>query len=193
MMSGPEWQNLHAAEKDIVGRKIYYSPGVVVQKPKLGFAAKIGISVIVGLQAVGLVVLTVFIYHVPTWTTVLDATAMAYVGASLESSIRPLIGPMRKSDLDQLKDITGLIGVDKVRDDREPLPRANWTDHDGDSAGASEVELKSMEARAETGPELEEPGLSRKLEFGAPGVITRGIANQGVRKTLRSIRAFRHY
>lgn len=65
------------------GRGIQSSPGRMVQKPVVSTAASIVLSILIGLQVIGLFYLAYYIYHVPTWTHALDAMAMARIVSAL--------------------------------------------------------------------------------------------------------------
>lgn len=95
-----------------MGRMVYSSPGVTVQRPVLSNTALIVLSVLIGLQLLGLGYLTYYLYRVPTWSDQLDAMAMARIGASLhDKGVLPAIGPVSKEDLDALQTVSGLIGI----------------------------------------------------------------------------------
>ena len=69
-------------------------------------------SVLIGLQLLGLGYLTYHLYRVPSWSDQLDAMAMARIGASLHhQGVLPAIGPVSKQDLDALQTLGGLIGI----------------------------------------------------------------------------------
>lgn len=61
------------------GRDIMFSPGGKVQKPVLSTAALVIMTILIGLQVIGLAYLAYYILHVPTWTGALDALAMARI------------------------------------------------------------------------------------------------------------------
>jgi len=94
------------------GRVIYNSPGAAVQKPVLSRMALLILSLLIGLQLLGLAYLAYYLQHVPTWSGQLDAMAMARIGASLHSrGVLPAIGPVSKKDIAGLKTVGGLIGI----------------------------------------------------------------------------------
>jgi hypothetical protein len=129
---------------DLTGRKIYNSPGVTVQKPVFSKATLIVLSVLIGLQLLGLGYLTYYLYRFPTWSSQLDAMAMARIGASLDHrGVLPAIGPVSKKDLDSLQTVEGLIGiVEKVpyRESSQTRPVSS----DLNTADASDVELQQL-------------------------------------------------
>ncbi|RSL72286.1 hypothetical protein CEP54_000959 [Fusarium duplospermum] len=65
-------------------RPLYSNPGIMVFKPKKSLPALVVITVLVGLQAIGLCLLMAFIYSTPTWTADLDADALTQIGAQLK-------------------------------------------------------------------------------------------------------------
>lgn len=66
-------------------RRIYYSPGAKVQKPDVGKAAAVILSLIIFLQLLGLAYLLWFIYRTRTWTRALDAAAVVKLVETLEN------------------------------------------------------------------------------------------------------------
>jgi hypothetical protein len=70
-------------DSDFKGRKVYTSPGKPVLKPTVTTGVMIAMSLLIGLQLLGLGCLTWYIYHVPSWTGALDAMAVAHIGARL--------------------------------------------------------------------------------------------------------------
>ena len=108
-MASPEFGPANAPPE---GRLIYTSPGTAVQKPYLSRTAVAVLSVLIGLQLLGLGYLTYYLYRVPSWTDQLDAMAMARIGASLhERGVLPAIGPVSKDDMASLQRVGGLIGI----------------------------------------------------------------------------------
>ncbi|RTE75748.1 hypothetical protein BHE90_009803 [Fusarium euwallaceae] len=90
-------------------RPLYYNPGVMVTKPKKSLPALVVITVLVGLQAIGLCLLMAFIYSTPTWTVDLDADALTQIGAQLK-------------DLDEImsrNQVCGLVGTVEDRGNDE--------------------------------------------------------------------------
>lgn len=70
--------------------------------------AIICVSVLIGLQAIGLCVLMWYILHAPTWTGTLDTDALAQKGGQLKEWGEP------RPDLTQ---ISGVVGVDLAQHD----------------------------------------------------------------------------
>ncbi|KAI4646106.1 uncharacterized protein J4E79_010615 [Alternaria viburni] len=94
------------------GRLIYASPGTAVQKPFLSKTAVVVLSILIGLQLLGLGYLTYYLYRIPSWTHQLDAMAIARIGASLHGrGVLPAIGSVSKDNIAALQTVGGLIGI----------------------------------------------------------------------------------
>ncbi|KAF2028540.1 hypothetical protein EK21DRAFT_101717 [Setomelanomma holmii] len=150
------------------GRTIYTSRGRLVQKPVVSRAAMIILSVLIGLQLVGLAYLAYYIYRVPTWTGALDAMAMAKIGASLgQQDVLPPIGINVQRNLNAMQSVDVLIGVvEAMEDSRLQLASSNVSDAEG-----SDVELHHVDRKgAYVDVGAQDPVL--QLGIGAPGVIS---------------------
>ncbi|RFN49823.1 hypothetical protein FIE12Z_5884 [Fusarium flagelliforme] len=88
------------------GRAIYYNQGRSITKPKFSVGAILTVSVLLGLQALGLCFLMSFILHSPTWTNTLDADALAQIGGQLKEWGEPR---------PELTQIPGVIGLERAR------------------------------------------------------------------------------
>ncbi|KAF4976454.1 hypothetical protein FZEAL_6892 [Fusarium zealandicum] len=108
-------------------RLIWSSPGHTIVKPKQNMAGMILISVLIGLQALTLCLLVAYIYSVPTWTSDLDADALAQIGAELRDWGQPR---------PELKHISGLVGVVETRGHETASVRA-LSMQDGEQPAAS--------------------------------------------------------
>ncbi|KAJ4369546.1 hypothetical protein N0V86_009382 [Didymella sp. IMI 355093] len=93
------------------GREIYTAPGIRVWKPEVGLASLIILSVIVGLQILGLVALGWWIFMWPTWTRTLDARAIARVAASLDPGLLPPVGTSGQKEWERLAHVDGIVGA----------------------------------------------------------------------------------
>lgn len=82
-------------------RFIYSAPGYQVLKPQKTLAGIIAISILIVLQALGLLLLLRFIYSVPTWTGHFDADAMVQIGGQLREQDQKL----------NIAGASGLVGV----------------------------------------------------------------------------------
>ncbi|KAM0550774.1 hypothetical protein ACHAPJ_008637 [Fusarium lateritium] len=109
------WQRVGA-------RPIYFNAGSVVTKPKKDMAAVICITILIGLQVVGLCLLMGFILRTPTWTNTLDADALAQIGGQLKEWGEPR---------PELRDIPGVVGVDNTRRNAESSSVRLSTSQDG--------------------------------------------------------------
>lgn len=67
---------LTTAASEWDARRIYFNPGTTITKPKKDMSAIICVSVLIGLQAIGLCVLMWYILYAPKWTDTLDADAL---------------------------------------------------------------------------------------------------------------------
>jgi hypothetical protein len=155
-------------EVDLMGRTIYTSPGIAVQKPVLSKATLIVLSILMGLQLLGLSYLTYYLYRVPTWSSQLDAMAMARIGASLNhQGILPAIGPVSKTDLAALQTVGGLIGI--VEKSECSMTRSMSPDMT--TTHGSEVELQRLTWTEEGSKNIENGSTSVELGLDAPGPI----------------------
>ncbi|KAF1944901.1 hypothetical protein EJ02DRAFT_339903 [Clathrospora elynae] len=100
------------------GRKVYTSPGYPVLKPDVSVAVLSVMTILIGLQLLGLLCLAWYIYHVPSWTGSLDAMAVAHIGARLGQQNLLLAGVSgdRERDARGLQRVDGLIGVVNVEE-----------------------------------------------------------------------------
>ncbi|KAJ3463867.1 hypothetical protein MRS44_008653 [Fusarium solani] len=100
-------------------RPLYSNPGYMISKPKKSLAGLIVITILIGLQAIGLCLLMAFIYSTPTWTDDLDADALTQIGAQLK-------------DLDEImsrSQVCGLVGTVEDRgNDETSSVRASSTE-----------------------------------------------------------------
>ncbi|KAH7322805.1 hypothetical protein B0I35DRAFT_188452 [Stachybotrys elegans] len=90
-------------------REINSAPGRTVIKPRQSSTAIVVISVLVGVEAMGLLLLGIFIYSKPTWTATLDTRSMLSLGLTFDqetydiSKASGLVGVMEgKSDDGQM-------------------------------------------------------------------------------------------
>jgi|SRR5690242_268960 len=121
------------------GRVIHTSPGQAVQRPVVSVAALVVLSLLVGLQLIGLAFLAYYIYRVPTWTGALDAMAIARIGASVrQHDMLPPIGPVTQRDRDALNNVDGLVGINHGPDNNS---RPGLTPDERSGTHSSEFEL----------------------------------------------------
>jgi hypothetical protein len=155
-----------------LGRTIYSSPGQILYKPVMSKASLILLSVLIALQLLGLTYLAYYIFHVPTWTAVLDAMATAQMGASLgqQNALAP-IGSANINDHDILNDIDGLIGTVPVgRDDEKEGSQARLAPSVKSDNGVLDIELQEVNSK---GPyvHVEQQTADVQLGLGASGPI----------------------
>jgi hypothetical protein len=161
-MQVSEWGTINGG---LSTRDIYTSSGVAIQKPSVSLAAKVTISLLIFIQFVGLALLTYFIYHVPTWTYMLNAMAVARIAASLDDSSLPIIGNAHEGNSKDLDHISGVIGL--VKNNKEQAR----------SKSSTSIELSETTPRSQQDDPFTDPVRSetqRSLGIGAPGIITRG-------------------
>jgi hypothetical protein len=171
------------ASKGSSSRRIFYSAGAVLTKPKWSLAAIVTVSILIGIQFFGLCALMAYTYFSPRWTDTLDAFAMVRVGAQLQRSGRvdlPGIRDTDSEDLKSLKDVDGLVGV--AAEGSSGLPTGQNDSDIGDnkseqhsppSDGAIHKDgLGDARARKE--------GLTPPFELavGGPGLVTRELARR---------------
>ncbi|KAF2676219.1 hypothetical protein K458DRAFT_437493 [Lentithecium fluviatile CBS 122367] len=162
---------IDAWDQIIVGRTIYSSPGVSIQKPTMTTTVIIVLSTLIGLQMLGLTFLAYFIYHVPTWTYILNAVAVARIGASLEPSCLPPIGPVNENDLNRLASVSGLVGIMSGQRGRSHSQTRLKSE---DSSDCESVHVNGQQR--DTSPStLPRSDTQVSLALGAPGVITRKV------------------
>lgn len=106
---------------------IYSNPGHMVSKPKQSLVGLVVVSILVGLEAIGLCLLMAFIYSTPTWTEDLDADALAQIAAQLEDPGYDLADPSQ---------VCGLVGTVETRGNDETS-----------SVGATSIDAASAQAR----------------------------------------------
>ncbi|GKZ18939.1 hypothetical protein AbraIFM66951_001899 [Aspergillus brasiliensis] len=114
-------------------RPIYFNGGTVTIKPKWSLPGVITISILIGLQILGLCLLVLYCRAVPTWTDTLDAFAMLRMGAELQLQQRVRhvrfagIRDTDTRDWEDLSHIDGLVGVidrgKEVVEEEEPSTR----------------------------------------------------------------------
>ncbi|PYI03330.1 hypothetical protein BO78DRAFT_472076 [Aspergillus sclerotiicarbonarius CBS 121057] len=186
-------------------REIYFDSGTVVIKPKWSLAGVITISILIGIQILGLCLIVVYCHSVPTWTGSFDAFAMLRMGAELQRAQHVRFAGIRdtdKQDLATLARIDGLVGVvdshkqqmsEEGREAREnsPLVRqlvgeSTSTVHDLNESQTvcSGVSIRNGKEDQDGDERAKQEGLEPpfRLAVGAPGLITK---NMPPRKTWR--------
>lgn len=140
--------------------------------PVLSLAAIVTVSILIGLQVVGIAILLVYVYSSRVWTKTLDALAVARIGAQLSAldvflvpretgTLGPVRLPARAAE--QLDQIDGLVGSTSL------------TGHM--TTGHQDIEMATMPPPY--APRGEEPSTSeerRLLQPGATAVEARDTA-----------------
>lgn len=135
--------------------QIWRADGIEVRTPVVSLAAKIAVSVLLGLQAVAVLALVWYVYSVPTWTETLDAMAILRVAGHLELLDRGA-GLLRPE---------GDLGLSEVT--REQLTEMAKMD-----ALVGAVEVEHLKAGK---PDVSKNGKYYLLSVGAPGLVHRYI------------------
>ncbi|KAK4157427.1 hypothetical protein C8A00DRAFT_11766 [Chaetomidium leptoderma] len=96
--------------------QILYAEGVELRTPVLSTVALAVVSVLWGLQVIGILALLWYIYSVPTWTGTLDALAMARVVGLLAARDGRLLRSdglwkLTEEQLRELESMDGLVGT----------------------------------------------------------------------------------
>jgi hypothetical protein len=156
---------------DLTGRKIYSSPGATVQRPVLSKATLIVLSVLLGLQILGLGYLTYYLYRFPTWSRQLDAMAMARIGAHLDHrGVLPAIGLVSKEDRAILQTVGGLVGIVEKSPLRENSVTRSLSPN-LDATDGSEVELHRLTSNEVGRRNVEDSSTDVELGLDGSGPI----------------------
>jgi hypothetical protein len=135
-------------------------------KPRYSLAGIIVVSFLIAVQIAGLLILAIYNSSFPTWTSTLDALAMAKVGSELKELGLSPIGQKAHGDAEKLARASGLVGV--VDDDKEmvTLPERSPSRDEGDIQTAVENRHGDIEAHSEN---------HLRLGLGATGLISRDL------------------
>ncbi|KAJ6450164.1 hypothetical protein C8R45DRAFT_1224178 [Mycena sanguinolenta] len=146
-------------------RPIYTSPGIPLIKPTKTLAGTIIVSVFIAMQLVGLGLLVSYIYSVPTWTTSLDALAVAQIARGVSEGEIPPLGPASGDDRRRMRDVDALIGVKDGARASISTGRLEELGHTRSGSGTDVALMMDKEAAAS----------SIELTIGGPGFIRRGL------------------
>ena len=165
------------------GRELYTAPGIRVSKPDVSLPSLIILSVIVGLQVLGLLWLGCWIAMRPTWARTLDAMAVARVAASLDSGLLPPFRTTGQKDWDKLAPVDGLIGarirVDAVEQQHgSGVVRRVDADEEIEMRALSVASTVGKEPTSEAVPASTANGAISELGVGAPGLVSRRWGKQ---------------
>jgi hypothetical protein len=95
-------------------RPLYTSPGLQLFKPSKTLAGTIIVSVLIAMQLMGLGILVWYKYSVPTWTTSLDALAVARIGREVAVGEIPPLGLVSEEGVKKMREVDALVGVKDV-------------------------------------------------------------------------------
>jgi hypothetical protein len=98
-----------------IPNRIYADPGTIITVPVVSYPALIVISTLIGLQVFGILALSIYVLRHPTWTSRLDALAIARIGAALPPETLPPIRRLLGPHVESMDSVEGIIGV--VRED----------------------------------------------------------------------------
>lgn len=165
------------------GREIYTAPGIRVSKPDVSLPSLIVLSVVVGLQVLGLLWLGVWIFMWPTWTRTLDAMAIARVAASVDPSLLPPFRTVGQKDWDKLALVDGLVGA-QVREEASEQQHGTAAVRGVDAD--EEIEMRALSVASTVGKEPASATVPAEtanraaveLGLGAPGVVSRRWGKQ---------------
>ncbi|KAJ7682004.1 hypothetical protein DFH06DRAFT_285334 [Mycena polygramma] len=138
-------------------RPIYTSPGLELVKPAKTLAGTIIVSVLIAMQLAGLGLLVWYIYSVPTWTSSLDALAVAQIAREIPEGEIPPLGPVR---LQKMREVDALVGLK----DRAGVSTGNL-EEPGHQRSGSETNVSLMGDKE----------VAFELAIGGPGLIRRGL------------------
>ncbi|KAK0658726.1 hypothetical protein QBC41DRAFT_287500 [Cercophora samala] len=155
-------------------RPIYYNPKAETVKPRItgGIAGIAVVSVLLGLQVLGIILLTLYVYSSPTWTETLDSLAIIRIAHQLggdaepisKMPLRPVGGEKDKEVLEQLGTVSALVGVADHPKEVRDVEAASSTG--SGRAISQQPQNRSLESETDT-------GYTPVLRVGAPGVVTR--------------------
>ncbi|KAF8164362.1 hypothetical protein K438DRAFT_2067300 [Mycena galopus ATCC 62051] len=149
-------------QPSISERPIYTSPGLELVKPVKTLAGTIIVSALIAMQLAGLGLVIWYIYSVPTWTTSLDALAVAQIAREIPDGDIPPLGPVSKEKLGKMLKVDVLVGVNHGA---------------GMSTGSLEESgyLRSSWTKVSPMGDKEATASSLELAIGGPGLIRRGL------------------
>ncbi|KAH8895500.1 hypothetical protein GQ53DRAFT_820327 [Thozetella sp. PMI_491] len=98
--------------------EIWTSPGVELRYPSVSLVGMIIVSILMGAQGLIIILLLVYLYHVPAWTETLDALAIARITTQIKDG-----DAIRRLGLRHLtfNDAKPLLGVEAMVGAIEPL------------------------------------------------------------------------
>jgi hypothetical protein len=103
----------------------------------------ISISILIGIQAIGLLVLSRYILSSPSWTTTLDAFAVARIGASLPGRL-PNIASVDVETFQDLNNISEMVSEKLNKNHIEDDVEGKTTGHLALSGTLRSVEIRSI-------------------------------------------------
>ncbi|KAK3317231.1 hypothetical protein B0T19DRAFT_488534 [Cercophora scortea] len=140
-------------------------------KPSVSTAGIALISVLFGLQALGIVLVVLYIYSRPTWTETLDSLAISRITHQLrDGGVIASMGlrPVTEKDKEPLADIDALVGIDSPAG-----TAANGTpEHEGSlEDDQSEITVTETDLVPTPNGDNTTSGYTPVLHVGAPGAV----------------------
>ncbi|KAI0875307.1 hypothetical protein GGS24DRAFT_455705 [Hypoxylon argillaceum] len=148
-------------------RSIYFSPGSVFQRPIVNTPSLVVITILIAAQLLGLVLVAILTYSVPTWTSTLGALEVTQIGRALPIHDWAPIGQVTPAEKKRLNNIDALIGVDEGQGERG-----------GHRAEGEEYATKEGGQVVTDGSEGTRDSTKIRLALGGKGLITRDIIKQ---------------
>jgi len=156
-----------------LARTIWTSPGASISRPYKTLAGTVVVSLLIGVQLLGLIYLVWYIYRIPTWTSQLNALAVARIVKDMGADALPPVGAMSKNDWEKLGQLDGLVGIEeddpaieesKVQDDEHEHVETNSLQSPASTRCRDDEEMGSSDfARSVTLVAGEQSGLRRLL------------------------------
>lgn len=145
-------------------RQIWRAEGIEIRTPVVSTAGLAVVTVLLGLQVVGILALLWYIYSVPTWTDTLDAMAVTRITRQLaerdEGFLRSdALWDPTAEEICRMQDMDALVGLVERETPEKPGGSATTTKVSG------EVTLAPASSEH----------VDHVLSVGAPGLISRGM------------------
>ncbi|KAI0023413.1 hypothetical protein F4780DRAFT_79957 [Xylariomycetidae sp. FL0641] len=153
------------------GRPIYASPGTPTWRPVMAPASLIVLSILLGLQVIGLLAISVYTYKLPTWTPTLDSLAISRIAKAVPDNDLPPLGPVTRQHEKRLVQLDGLVGAVRPLEDRIE------GDEDVEASGNSvDIPFANIDKVVP-----ERSGMIQ-LALGSKGLVTRRLAREEMQK-----------
>lgn len=111
-------------------RKVCSSDGRATQKPTMALASLIVLSLMLAIEVAALVLLGVYIWKIPAWTSTLKSLTVAQLAHSMDRGTLPPAGSADYKALEVLQRVDGRVGV-AFSNDRDEESAARQLVHGG--------------------------------------------------------------